>query len=197
MKIILSILSILSAYAATAQTYADSIALHRKKYKEELLAETRQPIKPAEIGNISFFPANAKYRLVADFKETVGSKPFMIATHSGKQKPYKEYGTITFTLDGEQHTLHAYQSVDLVKNDAYKDHVFVPFHDRTNYESSYGGGRYIDLSVTDIHNGKIVLDFNKCYNPYCAYSEGFNCPIPPDENSLHIEIPAGEKTFVH
>lgn len=197
MKGILSAVLLLCFYASFAQTYNDSIATYRKKYKEDLLAEKRQPIKASEIDKVVFFPADTKYRLFADFKETPGSTPFMIATHSGKQKPYREYGVLTFTLHDEHYTLHAYQSVDLVKNDEYKDHLFVPFRDRTNYESSYGGGRYIDLSITNIHNGKIELDFNKCYNPYCAYSEGFNCPIPPDENSLPIEIPVGEKTFVH
>jgi uncharacterized protein (DUF1684 family) len=75
--------------------------------------------------------------------------------------------------------------------------LFVPFKDRTNYDATYGGGRYIDLSTKDIVNGRILLDFNKCYNPYCAFADGFNCPIPPDENSLPIEIAAGEKTFIH
>jgi hypothetical protein len=67
----------------------------------------------------------------------------------------------------------------------------------TNYETTYGGGRYIDLSLKDIKEGKITLDFNKCYNPYCAYSDGFSCPIPPSENYLSTEIRAGEKVFVH
>ena len=60
---------------------------------------------------------------------------------------------------------------------------------------TYGGGRYIDLTITDIKNNLIELDFNKCYNPYCAYSDGYSCPIPPDENNLKIKIEAGEKKF--
>lgn len=197
MKAILSITLLLCMHTAWGQTYADSIATYRKKYIEELLAEKRQPIKQAQAAYISFFPPDVRYRILADFKETPGSTPFMIPTHSGKQKPFREYGTLTFTINGEQLTLHAYQSVDLVKNDAQKDYLFIPFRDRTNYESTYGGGRYIDLSVKDIVNGIVMIDFNKCYNPYCAYADGFNCPIPPDENGLHIEIPAGEKTFIH
>ena len=88
-----------------------------------------------------------------------------------------------------------YQSVDMLNDAAHKDDLFVPFTDESNYETTYGGGRYIDLSIKDIKDNRIPLDFNKCYNPYCAYADGFSCPIPPKENSLHMEINAGEKVF--
>ena len=76
-----------------------------------------------------------------------------------------------------------------------KDHLFVPFKDWTNGEESYGGGRYIDLKTGDITDGKITIDFNKCYNPWCAYSDGYNCPIPPVENHFELKIEAGEKMW--
>ncbi len=183
------------AIAAQAQTYADTIAQFRKKYIAELLEDKRQPVKPAQTKDLDFYPPNKAYRVWADFKETPGSAPFKIPTHSGKQKPYREYGVLTFTLDGETCTLHIYQSIDLLKDDKYKDYLFIPFRDRTNYETTYAGGRYIDLTISDIRNGKLLLDLNKCYNPYCAYADGFNCPIPPDENSLAVEVRAGEKLF--
>ncbi|GAA4461010.1 DUF1684 domain-containing protein [Nemorincola caseinilytica] len=197
MKNILFIISLLTGTAALGQSYSDSIVTYRKKYIEELLAEKRQPIKPADAGKISFFPPDVTYRVIAEVRETPGSTPFMIPTHSGKQKPFREYCTLTFTVKGQQYTLHAYQGIDLVKDTVYKDHLFIPFRDRTNYDQTYGGGRYIDLSIKDISAGRILLDLNKSYNPYCAYAEGFNCPIPPNENTLPIEIPVGEKTFVH
>ncbi len=183
------------AYNTSAQTYKDTIAQFRKKYIAELLEDQRAPVKATQTKNIKFFTPDKKYSVWADFKETPGSLPFKIPTHSGKLKPYKEYGTLTFTIDGEELVLHVYQGLDLIKEDKYKDYLFIPFRDRTNYESTYAGGRYIDLSIKDITNGKMLLDFNKCYNPYCAYADGFNCPIPPDENSLPIEIKAGEKLF--
>ncbi len=181
---------------AYSQTYVDSIAAHRKKYIAELLAEPRLNLKQSQVSKISFYPANSSYAVWTTVTPTPGSKPFMIPTKSGKQKPFREYGTLTFTLSGEEYVLHAYQGMDLIKDTTYRDYLFVPFKDRTNYDATYGGGRYIDLSTKDIVNGKILLDFNKCYNPYCAFADGFNCPIPPDENSLPIEIPAGEKTYL-
>jgi len=75
----------------------------------------------------------------------------------------------------------------------YKNHIFIPFTDLTNGEETYGGGRYIDATIP---KGKsITLDFNYSYNPYCHYTEGYNCPIPPKENFLDIKIKAGEKIW--
>ena len=119
----------------------------------------------------------------------------MLPTHSGKQKPFREVGTLSFTIHDTDVVLHAYQMLDMMNEAANKDELFVPFKDMTNYESTYGGGRYLDLSVSDINNGKVQIDFNKCYNPYCAYSDGFSCPIPPNENYLHVAIQAGELEF--
>jgi len=184
-------------YNAEGQTYKDSIAGFRKKYIAELLEDKRAPIKPHQAGNLNFYPPDKSYRVWADVRETPGSKPFVMPTHSGKQKPYVQYATLTFSLGTELYTLHVYQAIDLFKDSTYKDYLFLPFKDRTNYESTYGGGRYIDLSLKDLEGGKVLLDFNKAYNPYCAYADGFNCPIPPDENILPVEILAGEKTFTH
>ena len=78
---------------------------------------------------------------------------------------------------------------------AYANHLFLPFKDATNDVTTYGGGRYIDLEVGDIVDGQFVLDFNTCYNPWCAFSAGYNCPVPPRENHLAVEVKAGEKKF--
>ena len=77
----------------------------------------------------------------------------------------------------------------------YRDYLFIPFKDLSNGEATYGGGRYMDIRMDDIKNGELMLDFNKAYNPYCAYSDGYNCPVPPVENHLETEVNAGEKSF--
>lgn len=181
--------------AAMGQSYNDSIVEYRKHYKEELLAEKNGPLKHAQAGNISFFAPDKAYRVWAALTETPASAPFQMPTHSGKLKPYREYGVLRFKLQDSMLTLHVYQSIDLMKQAAYKDHLFIPFNDMTNYELTYGGGRYIDLSIQDLKDGGLWLDFNKCYNPYCAYADGYSCPIPPNENRLHVEVRAGEKSF--
>jgi uncharacterized protein (DUF1684 family) len=192
-----SVSCLLCSMAAHGQkTYADSIAKHREQYIQEHLVDTHSPIKSQNVKGLQFFKPDAGYRVVATFTETPGSAPFMIETHSGKKKPYKEYGVLQFSIHDTALTLHVYQNLDLIKSDIYKNYIFVPFNDRTNYITTYAGGRYMDLSITDIKDGKLVLDFNKCYNPLCAYADGYSCPIPPDENKLPIEIKAGEKIFL-
>ena len=193
-RLILSIL-LLATIPVSAQTYRDTIAVYQKQYTKELLEDARSPIRAADVKFMHFFPADRSYCTWADVKVTVGNKPFLINTHSGKQKPFKEYGTITFSIHDTVQTLHMYQSVDMVSGRPTTDDLFIPFTDLTNYETTFAGGRYIDLSVKDIVNNKLLVDFNKCYNPYCAFAEGYSCPIPPDENSLHMPIRAGEMMF--
>jgi uncharacterized protein len=188
---------LLSAKAVScyAQSYSDSIQLHRQHYKEEFITEERSPLKGNDTTYLRFFAPNEKYRVTATFKDTPESKVFDMPTHSGKTKPFKLYGIISFTVKGKKETLHIYQNQNLLKDPKHKDHLFIPFTDATSNVSTYGGGRYIDLSTSDIQNDILVLDFNKCYNPYCAYADGYNCPIPPVENRLSIAIEAGEKNF--
>jgi len=177
------------------QSYADSILQFREQYTKDLLEDKRSPIKQWQVKSLSFYKPNSNYCVLAEFTETPDSKPFLIQTHSGKQKPYREYGAISFTIRDTKYILHIYQSIDLIKEDTHKDYLFIPFNDETNYETTFAGGRYIDLSIKDIINNRVLIDFNKCYNPYCAYADGYSCPIPPKENYLHVRIEAGEKTF--
>lgn len=191
------VVAMFAGSALHAQSFVDTIAEYRKKYVSDLLADTRTPIKQSQVKDLDFYPPDPAYKIWAKFVATPGSVPFMVQTHSGKQKPFKEYGTLTFTLGQHQGVLHIYQGVDLVKNAEHKDDLFIMFNDETNYQTTYAGGRYIDLSVKDITDGGLWLDLNKSYNPYCAYADGFSCPIPPDENHLHFPVEAGEKMFRH
>jgi uncharacterized protein (DUF1684 family) len=110
-------------------------------------------------------------------------------TSSGKLKMYSEYARLEFEIDGKNYELYAYQSHRLRAMDEYKDYLFLPFKDHTNGIESYGGGRYIDLSIPE--GETILLDFNQSYNPYCAYRDGYSCPIPPEENHLELKVNAG------
>lgn len=168
-----------------------------KKFQKELNAEylnpKETPLRGDNFKNFKqhpFFPINLKYRVTAKFEKTENAEPFDLPTSSGKTKPYREYGKATFQLDGKSYTLTLYQSLDLIKQKKYKDHLFLPFRDATNEKETYGGGKYLDLTIP---KGKtIILDFNKSYHPYCAYNAyDYNCPVVPEENKLPVEIRAG------
>ena len=186
----------ISSGVVKAQDYKETIKQYRESYIKDLLAEKRHPILPNDVRYLQFYAPDTQYCVRATFTVTPGSKPFMVPTHSGKNKPFREYGVLDFYIKDTMLTLHVYQSIDLLNDLAHKDDLFIPFNDYTNNETTFGGGRYIDLSIKDIIAGGVLLDFNKCYNPYCAYGEGFSCPIPPEENRLRMEIRAGEKQFL-
>lgn len=168
-----------------------------KKFQKELNAEylnpKETPLRGDNFKNFKqhpFFPINLKYRITAKFEKTENAEPFDLPTSSGKTKPYREFGKATFQLDGKSYTLTIYQSLDLIKQKKYKDHLFLPFRDATNEKETYGGGKYLDLTIPK--DKTIILDFNKSYHPYCAYNAyDYNCPVVPEENKLPVEIRAG------
>lgn len=168
-----------------------------KKFQEDLnkeyLDKKETPLRGDNYTNFKqhpFFPIDFKYRVTAKFVKNENPEPFDLPTSSGKSKSYQEYGNATFSIDGKSYTLTIYQSLDLMKMEKYKDHLFLPFRDETNQKETYGGGKYMDLTIPK--GNKIVLDFNQSYQPFCAYNAyDYNCPIVPEENKLPVEIRAG------
>ena len=184
-------------FAQSKRALKKEIKKHRKHYKQEFLEEARSPFynKKKELKHMKFYKPNPFYKFEAIFALTPNAEPFDMATYSGITKPYVKYGIATIQFNGKPVEVNVYQSLRLREMEKYKEYLFIPFKDITNGESTYGGGRYIDISMSDIKDGKVMIDFNKCYNPWCAYSDGYNCPVPPIENHFELNILAGEKNF--
>ena len=182
---------LLTSFSFAQKSYKDSIETYFKKYVKEHEVVTG---KDKEL--MSFFPVNEKYRMTCRFERTLNSPWFRMESSGPIKKNYRVYGVIHFAINDTSVTLNIYQSQDLMTTKQYKDHLFIPFTDATSGEETYESGRYIDLEIKDIINENVLIDFNKAYNPYCAYVSGkFNCPIPPVENRLIVAIRAGEKAF--
>jgi uncharacterized protein len=187
--------SSLGLHAQPSRSFSEEIAEYRETYKQEFIEDERAPLKSEEdLANLRFFEPNEKYRVRCIFTRTPDAVPFDLPTYSGVTKPYVKYGELHFDWKG-RHTLSVYQSLRLRNMPGYTQHLFLPFNDLTNGDSTYGGGRYIDLTVQDVEAEPVFLDFNHCYNPWCCYSDGYSCPIPPAENKLNIAIEAGEKMY--
>lgn len=180
---------------AQTKNYAKTIAKHRKAYKKDFKTNEHSPLTKKDLKNLNFYEADEAYQVTAQVELVKDARPFKMATYSGKTQDYIKYGVATFQLNNEEITLNIYRSLRLQKMPKYKDYLFMPFKDITNDEATYGGGRYLDFTTKDIKNNQLVIDFNKAYNPYCAYSDGYNCPVPPVENHLEIAINAGEKLY--
>jgi uncharacterized protein (DUF1684 family) len=188
----LFILSFLLIQNATAQdsAYKDSLIAYQQNY-----INNHEVVGKADRKYISFYPIDKSYCVNASFKKIRDEQGFYMNTSSGMQEKFFKYGLLTFRLHGKTLHLYIYQSQALMQQEKYKDYLFVPFGDATSGFTSYGGGRYMDFTLQDIKNNTLVIDFNKAYNPYCAYTTGYNCPIPPKENLLTVAIRAGEKNY--
>ncbi|HUH46047.1 MAG TPA: DUF1684 domain-containing protein [Arenibacter sp.] len=143
---------------------------------------------------LDFFAPDSTYLVMAKFIKTPEALPFFMPTTTGGRTEEVVYAKVRFTLDGKTHELEVYQNLELIQQEKYKNYLFLPFSDLTNGEETYEGGRYLDLAIPE--GDTILLDFNKAYNPYCAYNAKYSCPIVPKQNSVDAQIRAGVKAFM-
>lgn len=186
----------ISKHGITQDNYIDSIQNLRNEHIKELFDADKQVLNEEEknrIQSLDYYPINISKKLNAVFTEEKG-RSFHLSTSSGTTKLYRKYGYVTFEWEGSVVQLSIYQDINLSKKQGFEHYLIIPFKDATSGKETYGGGRYLDFRMTD--KSTVEIDFNMAYNPYCAYSYRYNCPIPPEENHLKISIDAGEKTPV-
>lgn len=174
--------------------------LTSKEYQEKLNREyanrEESPLTDKDFKvfkGLDFYPINEKFIVYAKFIRTPDEKTFKMKTTGDRTPEYVKYGELYFKLDGKGFKLNVYQSQDLIKKEGYADYLFLPFSDLSCGKGSYIGGRYIDMRIPK--EDEAVIDFNKAYNPYCAYNPKYSCPIVPLENNLDIQILAGVRKF--
>ncbi len=173
--------------------YLQAIKAYQKKYVKE-----HEVVKGHDKEHMLFFPVSEEYKVNTKAERIYDAPWFNIPTSANRFKEYRVYAILRFTLHDTVLVLHVYQSKSLMQIKEYEDDLFIPFTDKTCGEQSYDNGRYLDLKIQDIEPGSYTIDFNKAYNPYCAYVSGrYNCPIPPKENDLPVAIRAGEMKFSH
>lgn len=196
MKHIILATALLFTSTLTAQsTYTEEVAAAQEKLNEQYRDSAYSPLDSADFATFTeheFFPIDSTFCVTARIKRTPFSKPFMMTTTKGAPREYRKWGEAHFTINGEKHVLNLYQSTSLKKKSGYADYLFLPFRDATNSVDSYGGGRFLNLRIPE-KGKKITIDFNLAYNPYCAYSARYSCPVTPEENTLPIRIEAGIK----
>ena len=140
-----------------------------------------------EFHGLEYFPAREEYRVIARFVPEPRKIP--IANIIGQTEPEDSPGYAVFQLHGRQFRLTP------VYDDPGSKDLFFMFKDETSGKETYGAGRFLDTDPPK--DGRVVLDFNKAYNPPCAFTPYATCPLPPKENRLPVRIEAGEKTYGH
>ena len=142
---------------------------------------------------LNYYPPNPAYRFKLELHKHKDKAVIKVEATKGEKREFIRWGEFRFKIHDKASTLQAY------KNSPGEPRLFIPFRDATIGKETYGAGRYIDLDPeknrTD--EGKWLLDFNVAYNPWCAYSEEYTCPLVPPENWLKVPIRGGEKDFHH
>lgn len=158
-----------------------------RQAKDDFFRQPDSPLTPEQRANFSglkYYPENAALRMTLPLNTEVPHDFVMMQTSTGGQQRYVRAGKVNFLVGDQPAELFLYKD---------EHGYFLPFRDATGQKESYGAGRY--LEPEELEPGKLLIDFNQAYNPYCAYNEHYSCPIPPRENWLTVPIAAGEKKF--
>jgi uncharacterized protein (DUF1684 family) len=152
----------------------------------------RSPIKRWDrrtFQHLKYYKINPQFVVRATLHRNESPPHLTITTTTGETRDAVNYGELEFTLRRKKLHLSAFKFTDRRS----EGDIFVPFTDSTSGRETYGAGRYLDLEENG--TGEYILDFNRAYNPYCAYNEEYSCPIPSRENRLSSAITAGEKIY--
>lgn len=175
------------------KAYAAGILEEREKKEAFLRRDPDSPFRGKEdsLRPLQYFAPDLTYRVMASLEPVQQKQVRVLQTSTGEQARYLDYAWASFTLGGQEQRLLILEVMDMGPN---RGKLFLAFADGTSARETYGGGRYLDLKKVPAATS-IELDFNKAYNPYCAYNENYSCPLPPTENILPVTILAGEKAY--
>ncbi len=183
-------------FALDISEWKARLEMEREEKNRFFALDPRSPILREERGNLvgkglSYFPPDPDLRFELALDEHDEKKRIIVAASKGGEREFIRWGEFRFEVNGNQCVLQAY------KSDREEERLWVPFRDKTSGKETYGAGRYLDLELERHRTaeGKWILDLNRGYNPWCAYSEAYTCPFIPPENWLEVLIRAGEKSY--
>lgn len=165
---------------------AEQIAQSRRKKDQFFKASAQSPlddVQKSAFTSLNYFDFNPELVLEVLPERFSDDDTAQVITTQNTIRNYQRYGRFTFVVDGQPVALTIYKT---------PHGYFLPFVDASG--ETYPAGRYLDLAEPRA-DGIFDVDFNQAYNPYCAYSDRYDCPITPQENRLTVPIHAGEKLF--
>lgn len=155
---------------------------------EQLFVRLKDSESPAlaEFRGIDRFPASPTWRIEARFEPYNPPHKITVPNVLGTSFDETSPGAVVFELNGKTYRLDPVGEPD--------QSLFLIFGDQTNGPVTYGGGRFLSADPPG-PDGKVILDFNRAYNPPCAFTPYATCPLPPRQNKLAVRIEAGEKKY--
>jgi len=173
--------------------YVDEIRKEREDKDRFMRNSPESPFVTAKenFDGLRYFPADIRYKITAGLVPVQNKKSVLLTTNDGSTQQYVEYAFAEFDLDGYHNRLLI---LEVIEPGPTRGKLFLAFGDATSAVETYGSGRYLDVAKVP-GASTITLDFNKAYNPYCAYVEKYTCPFPPTGNLLKVSIKAGELNY--
>lgn len=166
---------------------------YRLNENHDFADSTESPLTEEDrssFSSLNWFPVDTNFMVWARLELTPNTKAFEMPTTTERKPLYRQYGNLHFSLGDSSFVIPVYQNLRLVQMPKYQDYLFFPFTDLSNGFGTYGGGRYLDVRKP-ASGDSVLIDFNRAYNPYCAYNEKYSCPITPRENHIDFLISAG------
>lgn len=170
----------------------EKIYAFREKKDRFFKEDAHSPLNESDrkkFKGLIYYPIDLKYSMIGSIeKYPTEPKPTYIILPTNKEvgRKYVKYGRFKFKREGKENVLQIYRPLG-------GGELFLPFKDRTSGTETYPRGRY--LYIESMLGGKVLIDFNRAYNPFCEYNEKYTCPLAPEENWLEIDLRAGEKRF--
>lgn len=177
---------------ASTDIYTLEVRKDRLEKDKYLLTSPNSPIKASDMEffkGLAYYDVDKAFAFESVLRRLPVPAEVTIATSKDRPRIMRHLGALPFTIDGKEYALQVYAPTDTSDGNYW----FIPFTDATSGGETYGGGRYLDID--DVSSDTVFVDFNYAYNPYCAYNERYDCPIPPPENALPVAIRAGERNF--
>lgn len=172
-------------YIKTIEKYREERHTFFKRGSESPLND----VDKKKFKGLNYYPVNPEFRVNARLTPFQNQTRITIPTSDNQEKTYIRYAFAEFELNEQMQKVLLLKPVD----DENPNAIFLAFSDSTSGEETYGGGRYLDLESNS--NSRIIIDFNKAYNPFCVFNDKYSCPFPPKENHLSVAVKAGEKNF--
>jgi len=170
----------------------EKLKTFREKRNLFFKEDPQSPLKESErktFKGLLYYPMDMRYAMIGSIERyPIDPRPIYthLPTSKGTEKKYVKYGRFKFGWAGKEYVLQIYRPLG-------EGEPFLPFKDRTSEADTYPKGRY--LFIETMPGGKVLIDFNRAYNPFCEYNEKYTCTFAPEENWLGIAIRVGEKRF--
>lgn len=202
-KLVYILMISIMAFAASAcsenvdpvtQKYIDEISKYRAEYNEYMESNPNSPFNfkgKVEFHELNYFDVDPGFKFSSKLYEYESQDTVTIFGTKGDEREIVRHGFVVINVEGKDLPINVYEGTS---RDGSKYHS-IWFTDKTTNDESYGVGRYLNFEKQDDPEFIYEIDFNRAYNPYCAYSKDYSCAIPTREDYLDVAIYAGEKKF--